>query len=219
MPKTSAQTAPCQIGVIPIAGNKFLIDKYGHFTFLDKLAHVGVVGWDLDELVVARVQAAAPGRSVRRVPFTADELAAARARARNPFMRDANFKAFIRETAAKVRCERYVVVHRRGGGGREFGIGISNYGDGRPVYLFALMHIIVYDGRTFELIKEGDAYNDSESRLERAFHNPVGGPYRKLDAAAFPDKPADVSGNPVLRDGVRALLASSLDMTLPAMLK
>jgi hypothetical protein len=25
--------------------------------------------------------------------------------------------------------------------------------------------------------------------------------------------------NPVLRDGVRALLASSLDMTLPAMLK
>jgi hypothetical protein len=213
-----AETAGCQIGVIPIAGNKFLIDKYGHFTFLDKYAHVGVVGWDLDELVVARVQAAAPGRTVRRVPFTREELAAARSRVRNPFMRDANFKAFIQETAAKVRCERYVVVHRRGGGGREFGIGISNYGDGKLVYLFAMMHIIVYDGRTFELIKEGDAHNDNESRLERAFHNPVGGPYRKLDAAAFPDKLTEVSGNPVLRDGVRALLTSSLDMTLPAML-
>src|SRR5581483_7469512 len=80
-----AETAPCQIGVIPIAGDKFLIEKYGHFTFLDKLAHVGVVGWALDELVVARVQAAAPGKTVRRVPFTKEELFAARARARNPF--------------------------------------------------------------------------------------------------------------------------------------
>ena len=215
----SAQTAPCQIGVIPIAGDKFLIEKYGHFTFLNKYAHVGVVGWDLDELVVARVQAAAPGRTVRRVPFTREELFAARARARNPFMRDANFKAFIEETAAKVRCERYVVVHRRGGFGREFGIGISNYGDGKLVYLFAMTHIIVYDGRTFEVIKEGDANNDNGSRFERALHNAVGGPYRRLTAAEFPARPADVSGNPVLREGVRALLASSLDMTLPAMLK
>jgi hypothetical protein len=54
-----------------------------------------------------------------------------------------------------------------------------------------MMQIRVYDGRTFELIGEAPANNDNESRLERAFHNPVGGPFRKLDAAEFPAEPSD----------------------------
>ena len=128
-------------------------------------------------------------------------------------------QAFARYVGSRISCTRYVLVHRRGGGQREFGIGISSYGDSGPAILFAMMQIRVYDGRTFELIGEAPANNDNEFRLERAFHNPVGGPFRKLDAAEFPAEPSDVSGNPVLRDGVRALLTSSLDMTLPAMLK
>jgi len=213
-----AQATTCQIGVIPIAGDLFLIHKYGAIRLLDKHARVGVVGWGLDELVVSRVQAAAPGRSVRRIPYTAEELGAARDRKQNLYSREANFRAFLQEIAARIRCERYVVVHRRGDA-FEFGIGISNYGVGGRIYLFALMQIRVYDGRTFELIREAPAYNDTKSSVERIFNNPAGGPHRELTAEEFPAKPSDVSGNRMLRDGVRALLTSSLDMTLPEMLK
>src|SRR5438132_14206660 len=61
------KSGPCHIGVIPIAGNLFLVQRFG----VDRVA---AEGWGLDELVVSRVRAAAPGRSVQRVPFTAAEL-------------------------------------------------------------------------------------------------------------------------------------------------
>ena len=63
----AAESGPCHIGVIPIAGNLFLVQRFG----VDRVA---AEGWGLDELVFSRVRAAAPGRSVRRVPFTAAEL-------------------------------------------------------------------------------------------------------------------------------------------------
>jgi hypothetical protein len=109
-------------------------------------------------------------------------------------------------------------VHRHGGGKREYGIGISSYGPDKPAYLFAMMYVRVYDGRTFELVKQGRAFINDESLLERAYLNPVGGPYRSLDPKEFPDQPANVPNNPVLREGVRTLLTVSLDKTLPTLL-
>src|SRR5262245_698977 len=61
------KSAPCHIGGSPIAGNLFLVQRFGD-------GRVATEGWGLDELVVSRVRAAAPGRSVQRVPFTATEL-------------------------------------------------------------------------------------------------------------------------------------------------
>src|SRR5262245_36716397 len=58
-----AETGPCQIGVIPIAGNLFLVEKFGPIKLTDTYERVSVDGWALDELVVARVRAAAPGMS------------------------------------------------------------------------------------------------------------------------------------------------------------
>jgi hypothetical protein len=78
--KGAAKTKPaeggsCQIGVIPIAGNLFLVEKFGPIGLADTYERVSVDGWALDELVVSRVRAAAPGMSVRRIPFTKEELA------------------------------------------------------------------------------------------------------------------------------------------------
>jgi hypothetical protein len=81
------------------------------------------------------------------------------------------------------------------------------------------MFVRVYDGRTFEIISEAPAREDDYSALQRALHDELGGPYRKLDAAMFPAKPADAAKNPVLRDGVRDMLTKSLDKTLPALLR
>jgi len=163
---------PCHIGVIPIAGNLFLVQGWG----VDRVA---TEGWDLDELVVSRVRAAAPGRSVRRVPYTAAELIG---EGQQPSFFRETLKEFAQRIAGRVSCERYVVVHRHGGNSREFGIGISRY--------------VLFDKAIL-----------------------ANGPALEIDLSAFPDKPADVARNPMLRDGVRALLTQSLDNTLPAMLR
>jgi hypothetical protein len=178
-------------------------------------------GWGLDDLVVSRVRAAAHGAAVRRIAFSKEELA--RARNSVSLFRNMNseLKDFARQVAAGTNCDRYVVVHRSGGGKSAFGIGIVKLVsliDSRT-YLFVLMHVRVYDRQTFELIKEGPALIDDESLLARAYLNPVGGPYRALDERSFPASRAEAVANPVLREGVRALLTDSLDKTLPAMLR
>lgn len=175
-------------------------------------------GWGLDELVVSRVRAAAPGRSVQRVPFTAAELASAAKRPATSLFGD-RLTEFAQHLAGRVRCERYVVVHRHGGSSREFGIGISKrlFYD-RPI-LYAMMKIVVYDGRTFELIRQAPASIKDDNGFGRSLLGLPGGPCRALDPSAFPDKPAEAARNPVFRDGVRDLLTQSLDNTLPAMLR
>lgn len=215
------ESGPCQIGVIPIAGDRFTIEKFGPLTFLDKYTRVSVAPWALDDLVVSRVRVAAPNGSVRRIPYTMEELRSGGRREQNPFFYSSaeDIKNFVRFLAPKARCERYVVVHRHGGTQREYGIGISQYPYNGPVYLFAMMYIRVYDGGTFELIKEAPALMTENTYVERVLHNPLGGPSRQLDRSMFPEKPADVPANPVLRDGVRAMLAAGLDKTLPALLQ
>jgi hypothetical protein len=203
----AAASGPCHLGVIPIAGNLFLVQGWG----VDRVA---TEGWDLDELVISRVRAAAPGRSVRRVPYTAAELVGAGQR--SSFFRE-TLEEFVQRIARRVSCERYVVVHRHGGNSREFGIGISKYVLFDKAILYAMMKILVYDGRTLELIRQAPASLRDNSGKRRI--GVANGPALEIDLSAFPDKPADVARNPILRDGVRALLTQSLDNTLPAMLR
>jgi hypothetical protein len=81
-----------------------------------------------------------------------------------------------------------------------------------------MMYVRVYDGQTFQLIRKAPALMTEDTFVERLLHNPLGGPSRQLDAAMFPDKPAEAATSLVLRDGVRAMLTASLDKTLPALL-
>lgn len=212
-----AESGTCQIGVIPIAGNLFLVETFGLTTFTDTYARVAVDGWALDELVVSRVRAAAPKMSVRRIPYTREELASDR-KPISLFDSDANIREFARYVSRGANCERYVVVHRYGGNQREFGIGISKHPFADKASLFAMMYVRVYDGQSFRLIREAPALITENTYIERVLHNSLGGPSRQLDRGMFPDRPADAAANPVLRDGVRAMLTASLDKTLPALL-
>jgi len=215
-----ADSGRCQIGVIPIAGNLFLVETFGFTTFTDTYARVAVDSWALDELIVSRVRAAAPGMSVRRIPFTKEELASSRRQKPISFFYSSAMamKEFAQFLAPRINCERYVVVHRHGGNQPEFGIGISKHLFAEKVSLFAMMYVRVYDGQNFRLIREAPALITEDTYIERVLHNPLGGPSRQLDAAMFPDKPAEAATNPVLRDGVRAMLTAGLDKTLPALL-
>ena len=208
---------PCQIGVIPIAGNLFLVEAFGHLKFMDTKARVAVDGWALDELDVSRVRAASPVVSVQRIPFTKEELA----HHRTPMLFydiDDDMREFAQNVSRGTNCERYVVVHRHGGNQPEYGIGISKRPFSKEATLFAMLYIRVYDGRTWKLIRKAPALMTEDTYIERVLHNPLGGPSRQLDVAMFPDKPADARNSPVLRDGVREMLAKSLDKTLPALL-
>lgn len=220
-PTTPAESGPCQIGVIPIAGDLFMIKNFGPLEFLDKYSRASVTTWALDDLVVSRVRAAAPGRSVRRVTYTREELKSGGRREQSPFFYRAerDIADFVRFLAPRLRCERYVVVHRHGGTHREYGIGISRYPYDGSVHLYAIMYIRVYDGGTFTLIKEAQALMTDDTYVDRLLRNPLGGPSRELDRTMFPEKPADVVNNPALRDGVRAMLTASLDKTLPPLLR
>ena len=131
-----------------------------------------------------------------------------------------NLKDFVRQVSAGANCDRYVMVHRHGGK-RVFGIGIAKFEASlvNRTYLYALMYVRVYDGRTFELIKDGPARIDDEPFLSRAFVNPIGGPYLVADDRSFPASREEAVANPTLREGVRALLTASLDKTLPVMLR
>lgn len=205
------KNGPCDIGVIPIAGDLFLVQKFG----VDRVA---ADGWGLDELVVSRVRAAAPGRSVHRIPFTPTELRYGARRQTSSLFGD-RLTEFAQHVGARISCKRYVVVHRHGGSSREFGIGISKRLLYEKPILFAMMKIVVYDGRTFDVIRQAPASIKDDNSFGRTLMGLPGGPILELDPSAFPDKPADAARNPVLRDGVRALLTQSLDNTLPAMLR
>ena len=85
--------------------------------------------------------------------------------------------------------------------------------------MYALTYIRVFDGEDFSIIKRGAASTDDESPISRALMlNPIRGPSRKLEEGYFPTAPGEAAGNPALRDDVRALLAASLDQTMPALL-
>ncbi|AJA59639.1 MULTISPECIES: hypothetical protein [Bradyrhizobium] len=87
------------------------------------------------------------------------------------------------------------------------------------MHLYAIMYIRVYDGGSFALIQEAQALMTDDTYVDRLLRNPLGGLTRELDQAMFPEKPADVVNNQVLRDGVRAMLTASLDKTLPPLLR
>jgi hypothetical protein len=195
-----------------------VIEKISPFN--NTYARAAADGWRLDDLVVSRVRAAAPRTEVQRIAFSRETLA--RARKPVPFFRDSdsNLKDFARQVAAGANCDRLVMVHRYGSKS-VFGIGVVKFANliETRTYLYAVMYVRIYDGRTFELIKEGQALIDDGSFLSRVSTYPIGGPFQVLDERSFPASRAEAVGDPLLREGVRALLTASLDKTLPAMLR
>ena len=65
----------CELGIIPIAGDQFAVQKVGFGTFGNETTRIRVDGWGFDDLVAARVRAAAPGHVVRRIVYARKELA------------------------------------------------------------------------------------------------------------------------------------------------
>jgi hypothetical protein len=127
-----------------------------------------------------------------------------------------------------VPCDRYIVVHRdvrridgTNTGAVGFGIALVQ-GLGIPdrAYLHALTYIRIYDGHSFELIKQAAAsIGNDPAPFQPKNYLQILGPVHETDVSAFPQTPKQGAANPAFRAAIRSLLVESLDKTLPAMLQ
>lgn len=92
---------------------------------------------------------------------------------------------------------------------------------GRRIFLHALAFIRMFDGRDFAIVRQSSALINLDHSLavQRFLGKLVSGPYRELPAESFPARPEDAAASPELRNDVRAMLAESLDKTLPLLLR
>jgi hypothetical protein len=213
----------CSIGVVSIVGILFQVEKVGFGSFGNEYHRVQVDRWGYDDLVVSRIRAAAPGQSVQRIEFDGrKELAREKQKyAGSAYDMDTALRDFTRRMAAGTSCDRYVLVHLDNGWilnspEMAHGVGIINLPDPiqRHTYLFALTYIRVYDGRSFAILKQGAASTGDRAELSR-----FQGPKLEIEETAFPTNPTDAATNPAFREGVRNLLRTSLDKTLPTLLQ
>jgi hypothetical protein len=232
----AAQHGPC-IGVIPHLRDRFAVQTIGLTMFGNDLKEVPIESWGLDDLVVARVRAAAGTRiAVRRLAYPADAF--------EPFDNPPNrlFRNASKDLKGVVQaiiagaggCERYVVVIKGVGqwvGTNQLLEGIGVVNRGTFTYLFADTSLFVFDGHTFDVLKTGDGALDNEKIVPDPLVNAmlqterVRGPNRELKELQRPNEPdavfvwpptqATVMG---LREATRALLAESLDHVLPKLL-
>jgi hypothetical protein len=219
----TAEHGPC-IGVIPHIGESFAVQSIGLTMFGNDLKEVPIESWGLDDLIVARVRAAAGASvAVRRIAYPANAFATFD----NPPLfhnTENDIKEVVQSVAPASRCERYVVVIRSGSQWSNTnesvkGIGIVHAGiiDRLSVtFLFTMTALDIVDGHTFEIRKKGAGSIEDNQLLHDLLTMPsLRGPNRKLEDFPWPPPPDAVMG---LREPTRALLAASLDKVLPKLL-
>ncbi len=224
---TAAQHGRC-IGVIPHIGDRFTVQTIGVMVLGNDLKEVPIESWRLDDLVVARVRTAAgTGVAVRRIAYPANAF--------EPFDHPPNrlfrnaekdLQNVVQAIASAGGCERYVVVMKDTNAdsmtNQTFtGIGIFSRAGG-DVHLFALTALSVFDGHTFEVLKNGvgapveQKLGSNPTLYDRLRTNPMRGANVALNDFSWPPAPDAVMG---LREPTRALLAESLDKMLPGLLE
>jgi hypothetical protein len=229
-PDAAAQSGPCGIGVIPHIGESFALQSFGITVFGNEIKKFPIESWGLDDLLVARVRAAAgPHFAVRRMAYP--DNAFATFDDPPPFHNGENDLKEIAQTVSRTGgCERYIVAVRdaiRIGDSNIIVRGIGVFHRGGLIdrfnsdILVVLTALYVIDGRSFEIVKKGyGGIADEDTladRLRRSFsyETPIHGPSRKLEDFTWPPTPDAVAG---LREPTRALLAASLDVALPRLL-
>ncbi|OSJ23460.1 hypothetical protein BSZ19_44235 [Bradyrhizobium japonicum] len=220
-PAEPATAGPCGVGVIAGTGDIFVVQKIGLTVFGNDYAEVPV-SWGLDDLVFARVRAAAGNTPVRRITYAKGALDSYYHPKSGLFRnRREELSNLIRQVAGNAGCERYLVVMRSEGqldGSNQSlsGVGIFSRGVGliSYAYVFAYIGVTWVDGRTFEIMK-GPAVT-FEGVMKHMADNFVSNELlQKVDKSMFPETAADAASNTALRDTTRDFLTKRLDKILP----
>ena len=220
-PAEPATAGPCGAGVIAGTGDIFVVQKIGLTVFGNDYAEVPV-SWGLDDLVFARVRAAAGNTPVRRITYAKGALEFLLPPQIRPVSQSAR-RAVEPDPAGRANagCERYLVVMRSEGqpdGTNQSlsGVGIFSRGVGliSYAYVFSYIGVTWVDGRTFEIMK-GPAVT-FEGVMKHMADNFVSNELlQKVDKSMFPETAADSANNTALRDTTRDFLTKRLDKILP----
>jgi hypothetical protein len=216
-----ASNGPCQIGVISTVGHEFTLQKIGLTVLGNELVQVPIDSWGLDDLAVARVRAAVPGATVRKISYASGAFDSYFA---PKLFRDAKAElaTIVRQIAANAGCGRYVVLLPWGGqypGTNQTvsGIGVVNRnlaGLMSHNLLFAYIDVKVFDGQSFEILKNP---NDTfASRLAAGWTDADPKPPTE---PPYPASAADTVNNTELREATRALVTRRLDKALTSFFK
>lgn len=220
-PAEPANAGPCGVGVIAGTQDLFVVQKIGLTVFGNDYAEVPV-SWGLDDLVFARVRAAAGTTPLRRIAYAKGALDSYYHPKANLFRNQREeLSNLIRQVAGNAGCERYLVVMRSEGqldGTNQSlsGVGIFSRGVGliSYAYVFAYIGVTWVDGRTFEIMK-GPAVT-FEGVMKHMADNFVSNELlQKVDKSMFPETAADSANNTALRDTTRDFLTKRLDKILP----
>lgn len=220
-PAEPVNAGPCGIGVIAATQDPFIVEKIGLTVFGNEYAEVQVP-WGLDDLVFARVRAAAGATPLRRITYANGAFDAYYHPKPSLFRNEREeLSNLIRQIAGNAGCERYVVITRSEGmmpGTNQplRGLGILNRGVG-PIshsFLYAYVGVTVFDGQTFEIRKgPGVTLEGAMKHLADGFG--LDEHLRKVDDSLYPATAADAASNTALRDNIRDFLTQRLDKILP----
>jgi hypothetical protein len=222
-PAISADNGACDIGVIAAAGSPIGLKKVGITIFGNEYSELPSDAWGIDDLIFARVRAAAgPRVAVRRIAY-AKEAFESYDHPEKRIIKDAreNFTAIVRQVAAKSRCARYIAVVRyvgnlSGTNQSLAGVGVLAHGPFK-VFAFAYTRVVVFDGETFA-IRE-DPFGSFGARMSAALSGMMQQEYMRAVDIDFPASPEEAASNAKLRDTARVLVAERLDRILPEYLK
>ncbi len=220
-PAEQAAASPCGIGVIAATQDPFIVEKIGLTVFGNEYAEVPV-SWGLDDLVFARVRAAAGATPLRRITYAKGAFDAYYHPKPSLFRNEREeLTNLVRQIAGNAGCERYVVVTRGEGmlpGTNQplRGLGILNRGIGiiSHSFLYVYLGVTVFDGQSFEIRKgPGVTLEAVVKRMADSFGQDEH--LRKVDNSLFPVAAADAASSTTLRDNIRDFLTERLDKTLP----
>jgi hypothetical protein len=225
-PAGAVKKGPCRLGIIPAVGDQFVVQKVGFTIFNNEYTEVPIDAWGLDDIIVARVRAAAGGETATRRLAYAKGTFTPYDHPKPALFRNSRdeLTAIVRQIAANAGCERYVAVTKLNGllGNTNqtlLGVGVLNHGTKlfSRTHLFVNISVTVFDGQTFAIHRNPPVAFGTvlAGALEMTA---MRGPHRELDNAQYPASAAGAVNSATLRDGTRALLAETLDKALPAIL-
>jgi hypothetical protein len=219
-------TGRCDLGVISAAGNPIGLKKIGITIFGNEYSEVPSDAWGIDDLIVARVRAAAgAGIAVRRIAYGKEALSELYQKPGKGLFNNPreNLTAAVRQIAASSHCARYIVITKfignlPGTNQSLEGIGVMTHGPfGHPV-AFAYIQIAVFDGQTFAI--RDDPFGSFGARLSESLSRFAKDEFlRPVEGTDFPASPEAAAKDAKLRDAANRLVAERIDRILPEYLK
>jgi hypothetical protein len=225
-PVASSDNAACDLGVIAAAGSPIGLKKVGITVFGNEYSEVPFDAWGIDDLIVARVRAAAGSRvAVRRIAYGKAALFELYEKPGKGLFNNPreNLTAVVRKIAANSHCARDIVITRfignlPGTNQSLEGVGVLSQGPFGSAAVFAYVKVAAFDGQTFAI--RDDPYGGFGARLSSALSGLGKDEFlRHVEGAEFPASPETAAKDIKLRDAAHALLAERLDRILPEYLK